>query len=467
MLYWYKYIFEIYEVRGGHMNQKKKLTKLQRKQEECRPFSKNDKKIIKQLSQCNSSYYKAKVMDMLIYELEDWSYDILKAMVKDQDRLVAEMAVRSLANFIKAEDFANLLEEFEECTDFIKYDIVDMIGYIGFKRKLSDEVIEERMQEILSKLKKDSRAVYSAYAELYYVTKEEKYIYKILKDLKSKDDDIRYHILYTIDGLMIENNLKSKKLLDEQKQLLQKMEQKLYVNMEHEERYNRIYRERLIRSIRKTLGKQMGIIYSKERSFCERIPKDSEHILRRCIFELYYPIHDDRQEIVLNLLKDNKEKIKDERFYIFGSYIESLYGNDDVNVYQEWLEENGSRENEAIILYLRAVWEVALSNYEVSNKKALKYAKKALKCAKDIPAIYHLIGRLTSPDKDCYIELKEKVKQHTKYVTLQKIDNIPLEQLYSYETFLQMDILKKITKPEDFSLMCIEEDYEKFWDWEL
>ena len=37
------------------------------------------------------------------------------------------------------------------------------------------------MQEILSKLKKDSRAVYSTYAELYYVTKEEKYIYKITK----------------------------------------------------------------------------------------------------------------------------------------------------------------------------------------------------------------------------------------------------------------------------------------------
>lgn len=215
-------------------------------------------------------------------------------MVKDQDRLVAEMAVRSLANFIKAKDFANLLEEFEECTDFIKYDIVDMIGYIGFKRKLSDDVIKERMQKILSKLKKDSRAVYST--------------------------------------------------------------------------------------------------YPKERNFYEQIPEDLEHILQRCIFELYYPIHDDRQEIVLNLLKENKDKIKDESFYIFGSYIESLYGNDDVNVYQEWLEENGSRENEAIILYLRAVWEVALSDYEVSNKRALRYAKKALKCAKDIPAIYHLIA---------------------------------------------------------------------------
>lgn len=276
------------------MNQLEQLTKLQRKQEESQPFSENDKKILKQLSQCNSSYYKAKIIDMLIYELEDWSYEILKVMAKDQDRLVAEMAVRSLANFIKAKDFANLLEEFEECTDFIKYDIVDMIGYIGFKRKLSDDVIKERMQEILSKLKKDSRAVYST--------------------------------------------------------------------------------------------------YPKERNFYEQIPEDLEHILQRCIFELYYPIHDDRQEIVLNLLKENKDKIKDESFYIFGSYIESLYGNDDVNVYQEWLEENGSRENETIILYLRAVWEVALSDYEVLNKRALRYAKKALKCAKDIPAIYHLIA---------------------------------------------------------------------------
>lgn len=88
------------------MNQLEQLTKLQRKQEESQPFSENDKKILKQLSQCNSSYYKAKIIDMLIYELEDWSYEILKVMAKDQDRLVAEMAVRSLANFIKAKDFS-------------------------------------------------------------------------------------------------------------------------------------------------------------------------------------------------------------------------------------------------------------------------------------------------------------------------------------------------------------------------
>ena len=56
------------------MNQLEQLTKLQRKQEESQPFSENDKKILKQLSQCNSSYYKAKIIDMLIYELEDWSY---------------------------------------------------------------------------------------------------------------------------------------------------------------------------------------------------------------------------------------------------------------------------------------------------------------------------------------------------------------------------------------------------------
>ena len=30
-----------------------------------------------------------------------------------------------------------------------------------------------------------------------------------------------------------------------------------------------------------------------------------------------------------------------------------------------------------------------------------------------------------------------------------------------------MDILKKIAKPKDFSCICIEEDYEKFWNWGL
>ncbi|WP_410075800.1 hypothetical protein [Anaerostipes sp.] len=52
-------------------------------------------------------------------------------------------------------------------------------------------------------------------------------------------------------------------------------------------------------------------------------------------------------------------------------------------------------------------------------------------------------------------------------ISLHEIDDIPFEQLYSYETFLQMDILKKIAKPKDFSCICIEEDYEKFWNWGL
>ena len=46
-----------------------------------------------------------------------------------------------MANFIKAKDFANLLEEFEECTDFIKYDIVDM------SREMQDELRQSIMRE--------------------------------------------------------------------------------------------------------------------------------------------------------------------------------------------------------------------------------------------------------------------------------------------------------------------------------
>ena len=76
--------------------------------------------------------------------------------------------------------------------------------------------------------------------------------------------------------------------------------------------------------------------------------------------------------------------------------MESIYGNSEINRYQQWLENNGSEENKALILYLRAVWEVAKDEYDLFNETALKYARESLECDKDIPAVYHIIGRLTS-----------------------------------------------------------------------
>ena len=97
----------------------------------------------------------------------------------------------------------------------------------------------------------------------------------------------------------------------------------------------------------------------------------------------------------------------EEQFFIFGSYVESIYGNSEINRYQQWLENNGSEKNKALILYLRAVWEVAKDEYDLFNETALKYARESLECDKDIPAVYHIIGRLTSPVTSEYENIKK------------------------------------------------------------
>ena len=69
------------------------------------------------------------------------------------------------------------------------------------------------------------------------------------------------------------------------------------------------------------------------------------------------------------------------------------------------------RKIKALILYLRAVWEVAKDEYDLFNETALKYARESLECDKDIPAVYHIIGRLTSPDTSEYEKIKKDLKK--------------------------------------------------------
>lgn len=183
---------------------------------------------------------------------------------------------------------------------------------------------------------------------MFDLTDDETYIDNILNGLQSKNDDKRYQALYTTDYIINE-------CLDREI-LLEKIDKKLRDSMENEQRYNRIYRERLVNLIREKSGKEREIIYDQEKMFHQKIWNDPKYILQRCIFELYYPINDDPYKIVLNLLEENRGKTQEEEFYIFGSYIESM----------------------------------------------------------------------------------------------------KLEELYSYDTFLKMDILKKFAKPENFSLIALE-----------
>ena len=116
----------------------------------------------------------------------------------------------------------------------------------------------------------------------------------------------------------------------------------------------------------------------------QRLLLGGKFILQRCVFELYYPVNNDRYEMILELLEKNRTNMMEEQFFIFGSYVESIYGNSEINRYQQWLENNGSEENKALILYLRAVWEVAKDEYDLFNETALKYARESLECDKDV-----------------------------------------------------------------------------------
>ena len=112
------------------------------KQKQAILFSQKDKEIIREISQCNN-----KVLDVLQCELSDWSYDISKYMIKDKNRLIAEKSISVIQEFKRLEDFLNLFEQYQK-DEFINYELIEAIGYIGIMRQLDDEIIEKRMKEM-------------------------------------------------------------------------------------------------------------------------------------------------------------------------------------------------------------------------------------------------------------------------------------------------------------------------------
>ena len=71
-------------------------------------------------------------------------------------------------------------------------------------------------------------------------------------------------------------------------------------NIEKDKRYNRIYRERLINRIRERMGKKTIICQKEKKKLYQRLLLDEKFILQRCVFELYYPVNNDRYEMILN-----------------------------------------------------------------------------------------------------------------------------------------------------------------------
>lgn len=184
------------------MNLLEKLMSIINKQKQAILFSQKDIEIIREISQCNNSYYKTKVLDVLQCELSDWSYDISKYMIKDKNRLIAEKSISVIQEFKRLEDFLNLFEQYQK-DEFINYELIEAIGYIGIMRQLDDDIIEKRMKEILQNLEKKGYEKYRIYDYLFYITKNEKYLDAILNGLQSWDDDIRYQALYTVEDVIL------------------------------------------------------------------------------------------------------------------------------------------------------------------------------------------------------------------------------------------------------------------------
>ena len=107
--------------------------------------------------------------------------------------------------------------------------------------------------------------------------------------------------------------------------MVKKNNKKLIDNIEKDKRYNRIYRERLINRIRERMGKKKTIICQKEKKLYQRLLLGGKFILQRCVFELYYPVNNDRYEMILELLEKNRTNMMEEQiFYIWklcGKYL--------------------------------------------------------------------------------------------------------------------------------------------------
>ena len=59
-------------------------------------------------------------------------------MIKDKNRLIAEKSISVIQEFKRLEDFLNLFEQYQK-DEFINYELIEAIGYIGIMRQLDDD----------------------------------------------------------------------------------------------------------------------------------------------------------------------------------------------------------------------------------------------------------------------------------------------------------------------------------------
>lgn len=89
-------------------------------------------------------------------------------------------------------------------------------------------------------------------------------------------------------------------------------------------------------------------------------------------------------------------------------------------------------------------------------------AEKAVGFSDSVLRAYDIIARFTSIETDQHRRAMEQSRKQKRRITLKEMEEWPLEKLYSFDTFLEMTILRRIEEPENFMLRNTAWDEEKF-----
>ena len=433
---------------------------LKEKQRKGIVFREEERNMAEIISKCSSRLYKSRLIDILALERENWSYRILKSLIHDPDEKVAEKAVDTIAVFQREVDFQRMFEEAADANGFVKSWIVMITGHIGWTRDIRNEIFMERMEYLAESSQESGYVPFYSYRWMFLVSEDETYFTKILDGIEHKNHEMRYHAMYVIDG-MLETRALERKHLEE-------IQKRLYANSKCEVRYCRVYRERILRVVNQQLNRSREEwIYPEEAVFYERISpmcRDQitpEVLIAYCVFRVYYPI-DDGVDEVLKILYQTREYWNDNRFLIFAAYMESVYGEKAENIFLKKLTETKQAEQKAIVFLLQAIWEMEKVPEDYINHKALKFAEKAVQFSDSVPRAYDIIARFTSIETDQHRSAVEQSRKQKRRITLKEVEEWPLEKLYSFDTFLEMTILRRTEEPENFTLRNMAWDEEKF-----
>lgn len=414
------------------MNLLSKLEYLYKKRKQALYITPEDVQIAKDICTCEEYIYKDNLITtFLCYYKENWCYLLLKELSHDKDEVLRVTAINELCEFLKVEDFWELYNEFESDNRFVLAAAIAGIEYIGYRKNINVEVQRKRIQDIKEKYdRKEEKDLYVEIllnVKLFLLTNNYMYLEELEKNLCKGDYEDCYQMLQGLDELI--------DAFWDDDQLVRRLRKNLKHIVEHGDscRRNRIYALQIYRKNFEEHIKQ------------EDVPKD---ILSKCIYQIYYPV-EERMIDYYDELKEEAQKTKDIQILIFGAYVNYNYGRTETNWFlEELLKVSKDRELKAVTLMLQGLWELQRGEIKFGNIIALKYFQDALEYAVDIPMIYDMIGYLTSIEENEHqlaIEKSKALKQCPS-----DLDNYSLDKLYSFETFYQMSILRKIKMPEYF-----------------